>query len=318
MRPCVAAPGTAPRPAGRSRHSSPTRPAGETGSMSPISARSVRAEHRPNADHAVQHHRDRIGARARDDARPRRPPLPPAPSEHVGRDVAPSPPRQGVTCTASSHVRPRGGTAAASAHRRRRCVTAGRGASAPDASAAAPADGDSDTPRGALGSAAAARRRSRRCHGARHRPVGVRPGDPSSPHNRPSARLARVDDTDRRAGRRQRIDERPRRATRFDGEPRRRADRAAELREPFRRPRKPGLPYPFARRPNRTRLKERLVQINPDILCAPWAVLLSRPGACVVGTPHYLRRCDWATALSSDQIRGRRRGAAATAMTNDR
>ena len=33
----------------------------------------------------------------------------------------------------------------------------------------------------------------------------------------------------------------------------------------------------------------------------PWAVLLSQPGACVFERPHYLRRRDWATALSFDQ-----------------
>src|SRR6185503_4631437 len=40
---------------------------------------------------------------------------------------------------------------------------------------------------------------------------------------------------------------------------------------------------------------------RPRYTVAPWAVLLSRPGACVLEPRHYLRRRDWATALSSDQ-----------------
>src|SRR6185503_14377697 len=191
--------------------------------------------------------------------------------------------------------------------RPRRCVTTATESFARRGCASGRRGAAHDTLRATRESPAAGHRCSRRCPGGGRRRAGAHPTGRSSrriplsaascvdpPHTpAPPSVLAhrRTPTLGRTLRRRSTSADYSARET--TSSPRRSAENASPT---------PGRPPGSPRRLEKTACASRR-----RYTVAPWAVLLSRPGACVLEPRHYLRRRDWATALSSDQSAQRRR-----------
>ena len=208
--------------------------------MSPISARIVNARTGPIPIRPVK--ATAIGSPRLSASPPhRRRARPCAPRDTTARGAARGQ-RRAPAAAAASHARARGRRTGAGRLAGITAAAAARGSSAPAASAVAPVDAARHASRSSRGSPAAELDAD---HALAPQRIGQAPGiEPIGLRGEPrfQLRLPRIDDTDRRAGRRQRIDERPRRPTRFHRHRRAASTPRATNRATLRRPRKATFP----------------------------------------------------------------------------